>query len=364
MSQHPLLDLVSDPKVRRASDFRAVAAGLTGAQLFEAFEQEVRAAPRRHAGGRKHFVAYSRRLAAERKPARDREHLSLALLDHCRRTGSGLALPDGQGAFEAVAAQVALQASGEAQEEGRRVDVGRIDLLGLGPDDRLAIAQVRYLAPGATRAGTGDTPLAAALEALARAAVATANRAELAAEIADAGGRPVAELPPLVAVIGSPRYWELCRRREAQKGAAWIQQLERLARELEEAGGIPLLFLGCRLDGDPGWSYPEGTPVLDAPPRLAPAWEASAGRVRPKPPPRPKVGAPAEVRVEADLSRPIRDYSVSEKYAAGDRIAHAKLGLGVVQAIVGSGKMSVLFDDRKVVLVQDRPAGIAPSPAP
>lgn len=363
MSQHPLLDLVADPKVRRASDFRAVAAGITGAALAEAFDQEARNAPRRHDGGRKHFVAYSRRLAAERKPSRDGEHLSLALVDHYRRSGAGLALPGGAGTFDAVAAQVALQSAGEPAEGEARVDVGRIDLLGLGPDDRLAIAQIRYLPPGATRAGTGDTPLAAALEALVRAAVATANRAELAGEIAEAGGRTVSDSPPLVAVIGSPRYWELCRRREAQKGAAWIAQLERLARELEEASGISLLFLACRLEGDPGWGYSEGSPVLGAAPRLLPAWEVTAGRVRPKAPPRPKQGAPVEVRVEADLSRPVRHYAASERYSAGDRISHAKLGLGVVQGIVGACKMSVLFDDRKVVLVQDRATGAASSPA-
>jgi len=363
VSQHPLLDLVADPKVRRASDFRAVASGITGTALAEAFEQEVRSAPRRHEGGRKHFVAYSKRLAAERKPARDREHLSLALVEHCRRSGAGLALPGGVGTLDPIAAQVALQAAGESAEGGARVDVGRIDLLGIGPDDRLAIAQIRYLPPGANRAGTGDTPLAIALEALARAAVATANRAELASEIAEAGGRAVSDGPPFVVVLGSPRYWDLCRRREAQKGAAWIQQLERIARELEEASGISLVFLACRLEGDPGWSYPEAWPVLDAAPHLLPAWEPTAGRVRPKAPPRPKQGAPVEVRIEADLSRPIRPYAVSERYAPGDRISHEKLGLGVVQGIVGACKMSVLFEDRKVVLVQDRPVGAASSPA-
>jgi hypothetical protein len=362
VSQHPLLDLVADPKVRRAADFRAVAEGITGADLAQAFEQEVRAAPHRHEGGRKHFVAYSKRLAAERKPARDGEHLALALLEHCRRSGAGVAMPDGASKLDLVAAQVALQASGEAADGAKRVDVGRVDLLGLGAEDRLAIAQIRYLAPGATRAGTGDTPLAAALQALARAAVASANRAELASEIVEAGGRAPSEDPPLVAVLGSPRYWELCRRREAQKGAAWIHQLERIARELEEASGVSLLFLACRVEGDPGWSYPDGSPVLDAAPRLAPAWELSAGRVRPKAPSRPKPGAPVDVRVEADLSRPIRDYVVSERFAPGDRISHAKLGLGVVQGIVGPCKMAVLFDDRKVVLVQDRPAGAATSP--
>jgi hypothetical protein len=189
--------------------------------------------------------------------------------------------------------------------------------------------------------------------------VAQACRTALAGEVAEACGRVLGDAPPLVAVLGSPRYWELCRRREAQKGAAWIHELERIARELEEASGISLLFLACRLDGDPGWSYPAGSPVLDAAPRLVPAWEGSAGRLRPKAPTRPKPGAPVEVRVEPDLSRPVRGYASSEKYAAGDRISHPKLGLGVVQGQAGAGKISVFFDDRKVVLVHGRiaPAG-------
>jgi hypothetical protein len=344
-----LQDLAADPKVRRAADFRSVAASLKGTDLAVAFEQTVGAATSAAEGAKKYFVAYNRRLAAERRPARDGEHLSLALLEHARRSGHGMALPDGKGTLDPVAAQVALPA-------------GRVDLLAIAPGDRLAVVQVRYLTPGAARAGTGDTPLEAALEALARAAVARACRQALAGEIAEACGRVVADAPPIAAVLASPRYWELCRRREAQKGAAWIHEFERLARELEEATGISLLFLGCRLEGDPGWSYPEGSPALDAAPRLVPAWEASAGRLRPKAPPRPKPGAPVEVRVDADLSRPVRGYAASEKYAAGDRISHAKLGLGVVQGPAGSGKISVFFEDRKVVLVHGRSAPAMPSP--
>ncbi len=349
MSQHPLLDLAADPRVRRASDFRAVAAGLTGADLALAFEEELRATTSAE-DGRKYFVAYSRRLAGERRPARDAEHLSLALVEHAGRAGHGMALPDGKGSLDPVAAQVPFQP-------------GRVDLLGLGPGERLAVVQIRYLAPGAARAGTGDTPLAATLEALARAAGAHACRGALAGEVAEACGRAVGDEPPLVAVLASPRYWELCRRREAQKGAAWIHELERIARELEEASGIRLLFLGCRLEGDPGWSYPEGRPVLDSAPRLVPAWELSAGRLRPKVPSRPKPGAPVEVPVEADLSRPIRSYAASEKYAAADRISHPTLGLGVVQGQAGNGKISVFFEDRKVVLVHGRPAPAMPSPS-
>jgi hypothetical protein len=360
LTTHPILALAADARARRTADFRALASELTGAGLAEAWTAELTAAPRRSEGGRKHFAAYNRRLAAERKPSRDGEHFSLALVEFCRRTATALPLPDRSGSLELVAAQVAFDAVGGDGEGEERVALGRADLVGLGPDDRLAVVQVRYLPPGATRAGTGDTPLRALLEALALAAAAQANRAALGAEIAAVCGRAPSEAPPLVAVLASPRYWELCRRREAQKGAAWIRELERVASELAGATGLAIHFLGCRLDGDPGWSYRDGGPVLDAAPRLGTAWEPTAGRVRPKAPPRPKPAAPVEVVVEADPARPIRGYAASERYSAGDRIDHPKLGLGVVQGAAGAGKINVRFDDRKVVLVHERLAAATP----
>ena len=51
----------------------------------------------------------------------------------------------------------------------------------------------------------------------------------------------------------------------------------------------------------------------------------------------------------------------SEKYAPADRISHPTLGLGVVQGVVGSGKVTVLFEDRKVVLVHGRPPAAMPA---
>ena len=42
--------------------------------------------------------------------------------------------------------------------------IGRLDLVGIGPDDRLVTVAMRYLGPDATRVGTGDTPLRALLE--------------------------------------------------------------------------------------------------------------------------------------------------------------------------------------------------------
>ena len=354
MSRHPLLKLANDRKVRQASEFRAAAEGLSGEQLAVLYRQEVESAPRRRAAGLSYLAPYSRRLSGARRKKRDDEHLAVALVEHFRKTAQGLELPDG-GRFEPVHGPVPLASADPEKQTGEddpNWGVGDLSLLGLGPGDRLTAVQIRFVEPEATRPGVGETPLRATLCALAHAAIAWANRAELKEELGAAGVRAPSDEPPLVLVIATPRYWKLCRKREAQKGAAWIKEHERLARELEEETGVRLLFLSIDLDGDPGWSYAEGLPALDAPPRLRPAWEPGAGRVRPKP--RPKPTPEAEPVVEADLTRPPRSYAISETFASGDRIEHPTLGPGVVQGDAGPGKIHVLFDERKVLLVHGR----------
>ena len=132
--------------------------------------------------------------------------------------------------------------------------------------------------------------------------------------------------------------------------------MERLAREAEESIGVQVLYLAISLEGDPGWEYGEEGPVLTAAPQLTTAWEARAGIVKPKARPRPKAqAAVVETIVEADLSLPIRDYLLTESYSAGDRIAHPTLGTGVVQGSAGVGKVRVLFDEKKALLVHQRP---------
>lgn len=366
MSLHPLVDLSVDKQVKKAAGFREAAAELTGEALGVRYQAELANAPRRHEAGKKYFVAYNSRLASERRPGRDNEHLSLALVEHCRRGGGGLALPDEAGSVDFVHAQVPLKSAAEDKAKGDsdpNKGLGKIDLLGTDDSGRLVVAKVKYLAPSATRGGTGDTPLRVVLEGLACTAIASVNRVALQEELNEKVSRTLADAEPILMILGSPRYWELCRRREAQKGAAWIKEMERLAKEIEEACGVTVSYAACQLEGDPGWSYPEGSPVLDAAPKIVRAWEYGAGRVRPKARPRPKPVDPADVPVEPDLSRPVRPYSLTESYGSGDRIDHPTLGLGVVQGVAGNGKISVLFGEKKSLLVHERPARTR-SPAP
>ena len=361
MSRHPLVERARDPRVRQARGFREAAAELTGEILAVEFEQEREGAPRRSEAKKKHLVQPNQRLAAERNEGRDGEHAAIALVARREKGGEPLRLPDEEGFFEALHAGVVLKAAPadpKAGAEDPNFGIDRMDLVGVGPGDRLALVLMRYVAPSSTRVGTGETPLRALLEGLAHTAVAVASREALAAEIEARADRKIADAPPYLFLLGSPRYWELCRKREAQRGAAWIQQMERLAREIEEKIGVSVRYLSLKLQGDPGWSYAEGRPGFDAEPRIGAAWDPGAGRIKPKAKPRARrtAAAPSETIVTPDLSRPVRDYRISEHYVAGDRIQHPTLGTGVVQGAAGPGKINVHFDDRRSVLVHDRAA--------
>lgn len=47
--------------------------------------------------------------------------------------------------------------------------------------------------------------------------------------------------------------------------------------------------------------------------------------------------------VDANMERPIQEYSMRRTFEPGDRIAHAKFGSGVVEATPDPGKMLVFF---------------------
>ncbi len=345
MSQHPLIDLAGEREVRQARGFRQAAAQLNGAALAEKYRVEGQHAPRRHEAGKKYLTGQTGRRG--RRTARPEPALSTALVNHCRDSNGGLALPE-DGSLEFVAYQVPLKA------ETQGPDPGRIDLLGITPGERLAVVRLKYLPPSAGRGTTGDTPLRALLETLAACAVVSANREAFQQELAEGPGRAPAEEPPLLVLLGSPRYWELCRKREAQKGAAWIAEMERLAREIEQTLSIPVHYLSLELASEPAWEEREERLVLTDVPKLAPAWEAGAGRVRPKPRPKPRQ-TPTETIVEADLSRPVQSYELTGSYQAGDRLAHPTLGTGVVQGAAGPRKIKVRFDGDTRLLVHERP---------
>ncbi len=369
MSLHPLIALANDREVKQAKGFREAAARLTGEGLSTLYHEEVASAPKRHDVGKKYLGVHPRKAPGERKPSRDAEHLALALISHARDArsshgeaegrGGQVAFPDG-GSLCFVDYHGPLATGQPDRDKGDQdpnKGLGKADLLGLTHDDRLSISQLKFVAPDSTRTGSGDTPLRALLEGLAYCAILEANRAALQSEMQlELGGDElkISEDPPQLILLGTPRYWQLCRKREAQKGAGWIRELQRLGAEIGQHIGVEVLFLGLDLSGDPGWEYAEGFPVLRAAPRLAPAWERSAGKLKPKP--RPKPLSADDIVIDADLTRPIRAYVITQSYEAGDRIEHKTLGAGVVQGGAGQGKIHVIFGEKKSLLIHERPA--------
>ena len=351
---HPLIDRAADREVRRAAAFREAAAALSGEALHADFEVERENAPRLSESGRAYFVKRSGKPASERRKSRDLEHLGAALLRYCREKNAGLPLPDEAGTLELLDYQVRVKSTRADDAETR--GIGRIDLLGLIDGKRLAVVRMRFVEPGATRCGVGDTPLHVLLDGLAHTAIASACVDDIVRETAQRFGREISSEQPVLLVLATPRYWELCRKRSAQKGAAWINELMRLASEIDEEAGVPVHYLSLRLQGDLGWVYDEQGPLLESAPLLADAWEPGAERLKPKPRPRARVDAPVEEIVQADLSRPSRVYALSDEYLAGDRIAHPVLGDGVVQGLAGEGKIRVRFEEEEKVLVHRRAA--------
>jgi hypothetical protein len=357
VSLHPLIELSTNREVKQAKGFKQAAAELNGEKLEALYQQEVGNAPRRGDEDKKFLDVKTGRVPTGRQAGKDDRHLALAVAAWAKATGEGVEMPAGD-KLEIVDSTVPLRTAAPDRSKGDddpNKGVEDIDLIGLLPDERMAIITCKFLAPDATRGGAGDTPLRALLSGLAQAAMCDANRASLTAEIQDATGRTVSDEAPALILAASPKYWELCRKREAQKGAGWIRELERLGREIAETIGVEVFFVAIEIEGNPGWEYQDGGPLLDAAPDLNAAWEVGAGKLKPKPKSRAKKSDPAAELVEADLSREPRAYAISDSYTPGDRIEHSKLGTGVVQGVVGRGKISVLFGEDAKLLVHERP---------
>jgi hypothetical protein len=353
---HPLIELTNDREVKQAKGFKAVAGELNGEILEAKYQQEVANAPKRHDASKKYLGVKTGRVPTGRQTGKDDRHLAMAIASWAEANDGAIELHTGD-RLEIVDCLVPTRtaapdkARGDDDPNKGMEDVG---LLALLPDDRLALVALKYLAADATRGGAGDTPLRALLAGLAQTAAMDANRLPLREEVLAATGRTTSEEAPALILAASPRYWEICRKREAQKGAAWIRELERLGREVAEQIGVEVFFLGISLEGDPAWEYREGGPVLTKAPDLEPAWEMGAGKLKPKPKSRSKKANAAEL-VEADFSRPPRGYKITDSYEPGDRIEHVKLGAGVVQLIAGRGKIAVLFGEETKLLIHERP---------
>jgi hypothetical protein len=360
VSLHPLIALVSDRDVKQAKGFRAAAERLTGASLEADYQTEVANAPKRSAEGLAHLGVRVGRKAKGRQHGRDEKHLTEAIARATESSGEegdvpkAAELPTGE-SITIIDSAVPIRTAAPDKEKGASDPNAGIDdlpLLALIGEDRIAVAVIKYLEPDANRSGAGDTPLRLLLQGLAHAAAVDANREAFRTEITEATGKTFGDEAPAIVIAASPRYWELCRKREAQKGAGWIRELERIAREIGETIGSEIFFVGLTTDSVPGWEYDDEGPKLTGPIGFEKSWEAGAGKLKPKP--KKKKIDPADEIVEADLSKPLLSYSIRDSYERGDRIAHSKLGEGVVQGVTGRGKIAVMFGEEKILLIHER----------
>jgi hypothetical protein len=65
--------------------------------------------------------------------------------------------------------------------------------------------------------------------------------------------------------------------------------------------------------------------------------------------------AAAKLLIEADLSKPVRDYQITGMFEPGDRIHHSTFGDGVVQNSPAPGKIEIIFGTERKLLAQARP---------
>ena len=356
MSLHPLITLANDRDVKQAKGFRLAAEKLTGASLEADYQAETQNAPRRSAQDLAHLNVRVGRRAKQRQNNRDEKHLAEAIARSASAEGAPtLELPGGE-TLTIVDHCVPIKTAAADKEKGDadpNAGIEDIPMLAMIGEDRVAVVVMKFIEPEATRTGAGDTPLRLFLQGLAHAAAVDANREAIGREIAEATGKTLGEEAPAVILAASSQYWKLCRKREAQKGAGWIRELERLTREIGESIGTEVFFVGLTTEGTPGWEYDDEGSSLSGPIGFKDAWERGAGKLKPKP--KAKKTDPADEIVQADLSRPVKSYSIRDSYEPGDRIAHTKLGEGVVQGVVGRGKIAVLFGEEKKLLVHERP---------
>ena len=360
MSLHPLIALVADRDVKQAKGFRAAAEKLTGSSIEADYQLEVTNSPRRSGADLTYLGIRTGRKAKGRQHGRDEKHLAEAIAraatagDEESLVSSSLELPSGE-SIRFIDSSVPIRTAAPDKEKGDsdpNAGIEDLPLLALVGEDRAAVMILKYLEPDATRSGAGDTPLRLLLQGIAHAASIDANGEALRAEIAEASGQTTGGEAPAVIIAASPKYWELCRKREAQKGAGWIRELERISREIGETIGTEVFFVGLTLESEPGWDYDGEGPILSSKIGFVKAWETGAGKLKPKP--KKKKIDPADVIVEADLSKPLLSYSIRDSYERGDRINHKNLGEGVVQGVVGRGKIAVMFGEEKKLLIHER----------
>ncbi|MDE0520722.1 MAG: hypothetical protein OXH79_02065 [Boseongicola sp.] len=185
------------------------------------------AAPSRSAVGKRHFVRHDGRLQARDPIRTSEEHLAIALWRNER-----LLRPAG-GRQHFLDYQFPLQGSARAD-----AGLGQVDLLGSTDQGRLMVVELKVRRAHSSK---GDAPVLALMEGLRYAAVVHANRCDIAAEARTCFNIVVADVPPIVQLLGPACWWDGWRDMSASTRRAagqWESRFLELSARLESRLGI------------------------------------------------------------------------------------------------------------------------------
>lgn len=225
---HPLITLSQRSDISSLSLFCVAALELTIDGLRRGYDQERQSAPLRAGRGKKYFVGHDGIPSTGSGTKRGEEHLAIALFNAHRTPNAPLPLPN-SGALRILDYQVPLKA--------RRSDaaMGKVDLLAVDHADDVAVIELKVLGRA-----TPETPLRAAIEGLAYAAVIEANLATIREEIRQRWSDIQAKGKLRIIVLAPSDYWRFF---EASRSAGdWATAMSAFAAKVQQAAGVGIEF--------------------------------------------------------------------------------------------------------------------------
>ncbi|MYG26339.1 MAG: hypothetical protein F4213_09990 [Boseongicola sp. SB0677_bin_26] len=152
-----------------------------------------KAAPKRSACSKRHFVGHDGRPEAKKPGCASERHLAIALWRLRTRWPRA-----GTGWMRLLDYEFPLKASNSDR------GIGKVDLLGVTDRSRLVIIELKVCRKDGSR---GDAPLVALMEGLRYAAVVQANLRAIAAEARERCAIDVSEEPPIVQIMAPEDWW-------------------------------------------------------------------------------------------------------------------------------------------------------------
>jgi len=218
-----IINQVRQKAANRKSGFLSYGVELDTELLARQY-QEIRSnAPERHLEGRNYLFERTGIPSSTKSSNRDEEHLAISLWDKFQKPNA-MFLPNGQ-RIEFLDYQVPLKA---VQSDG---GVGKVDILGLIDDERLAILELKVKG--------GDTPLAATLEALVYAALIEANLKDISQELHNRGYQRLKPGPPEIIVLGRADYWHVFN----EYDETWLLKLAPVLSDIARTLSITIQFI-------------------------------------------------------------------------------------------------------------------------